>query len=62
MNPNQSQLLGEAAWSGFSCMKNARDQQKIKFSFVSGQDSLVMIMAFAEDAGVIILFRLFLFS
>ena len=40
MNPNQSQLSGEAAWSGCSCMKNACDQQKIKFSFVFGSGQL----------------------
>lgn len=43
-------------------MKDACDQQNIKFSFVSGQDNLVMIVAFEDDADAIILFVLFLFS
>lgn len=34
---------------------------RMKFSFISGQDNLVITMAFAGDAGVIILFRLFLY-
>lgn len=34
---------------------------RMKFPFISGQDNLVIIMAFGGDAGVIILFRLFLF-